>query len=125
MDASPFREFLGGSTYNTMDDLLDDAATGGAASHFITFFLDVRQAERSRRTIGDFIQQWNLVKMGFPASKWYHPFCQKAFNCWRLLHLRCVPRHKRPLDDTDCLSRSVRRNMSQQGICKYSSPSIK
>ena len=124
MDPVPFRNFLAGNEYSSQADFLGDAANGGAAAEFVKWALALRQDSRSRKGLGDFIQEWGRVNAGFQASRWYSAFAQEVFNLWRIMHLRCVPMTSRPLDNVHGQSRAQRRKMSRTGACKNKEPSV-
>ena len=57
MDAAPFRQFLSSKVYASKEDLSEAVGVDKGADAFCTWVLDLRLEWRSRRSVGEYIQQ--------------------------------------------------------------------
>ena len=57
MDAAPFRQFLSSKVYASKEDLSEAVGRDKGADEFCTWVLDLRFEWRSRRSVGEYIQQ--------------------------------------------------------------------
>ena len=64
-----------------------------------------------------FLQWRKWVQLGFAASQWCNTSLRTTFNLWRLMHARCLPRSKHPLDTASGIPGKERRVLSKAGVC--------
>ena len=57
MDPAPFRQFLSSKVYASKEDLSEAVGVDKGAGAFCTWVLDLRFEWRSRRSVGEYIQQ--------------------------------------------------------------------
>ena len=117
MEHIPCGEFLLQWVFNCDDDPALAALQGTAIGKIFTWSVLLCGNERSRYTLGDFLQQRKRVHLGFTAPLWYNTSLQKAFKFWRLVHARCLPWSKLLLEIMSGISRKARCLLSKAGVC--------
>ena len=95
MDAAPFRQFLSSKVYASKEDLSEAVGRDRGADEFCTWVLDLRFEWRSRRSVGEYIQQRDKRTVNCLPDQWFRVAEQEVFNIWSVLHKRCRPRAKR------------------------------
>ena len=95
MDAAPFRQFLSSKVYASKEDLSEAVGVDKGAAAFCTWVLDLRLEWRSRRSVGEYIQQRDRRTVNCLPDQWFRVAEQEIFNILSILHKRCRPRAKR------------------------------
>ena len=123
MDAAPFRQFLSSKVYASKEDLSEAVGVDKGADAFCTWVLDLRLEWRSRRSVGEYIQQRDRRSVNCLPDQWFRVAEQEIFNIWSVLHKRCRPRAKRAVG-VQPKSRVQRRCLAHMGQCSYHVPSF-
>ena len=123
MDAAPFRQFLSSKVYASKEDLSEAVGRDKGADAFCTWVLDLRLEWRSRRSVGEYIQQRDRRTVNCLPDQWFRVAEQDIFNIWSVLHKRCRPRAKRAVG-VQPKSRVQRRCLAHMGQCSYHVPSF-
>ena len=123
MDAAPFRQFLSSKVYASKEDLSEAVGVDKGADAFCTWVLDLRLEWRSRRSVGEYIQQRDRRTVNCLPDQWFRVAEQEIFNIWSVLHKRCRPRAKRAVG-VQPKSRVQRRCLAHMGQCSYNVPSF-
>ena len=118
MDAAPFRQFLSSKVYASKEDLFEAVRVDKGADAFCTWVLDLRLEWRSRRSVGEYIQQRDRRTVNCLPDQWFRVAEQEIFNIWSVLHKRCRPRAKRAVG-VQPKSRVQRRCLAHMGQCSY------
>ena len=90
---------------------------GALAEDFVTWSLQLRRHKHARYELGDLLQQRKRVQLEFTPPLCYNRSLQETFNLWRLMHARCLPRTKRPLETVSGIGRKERHLLSKAGVC--------
>ena len=123
MDAAPFRQFLSSKVYASKEDLCEAVGRDKGADEFCTWVLDLRFEWRSRRSVGQYIQQRDRRTVNCLPDPWFGVAEQEFFNIWSVLHKRCRPRAKSAMG-VQPKSRVQRRCLAHMGQCSYHVPSF-
>ena len=123
MDAAPFRQFLSSKVYASKEDLSEAVGVHKGADAFCTWVLDLRLEWRSRRSVGEYIQQRDRRTVNCLPDQWFRVAEQEIFNIWSVLHKRSRPRAKRAVG-VQPKSRVQRRCLAHMGQCSYNGPSF-
>ena len=97
MDAAPFWRFLSSKVYASNEDLSEVVGRDKGADEFCTWVLDLRFEWRSRRSVGEYIQQRDRRTVHCLPDPWFRVAEQEFFNIWSVLHKRYGPRAKRAI----------------------------
>ena len=116
MDAAPFRQFLISKVYASKEDLSEARGRDKGADEFCTWVLDLRFEWRSRRSVGEYIQQRDKRTVNCLLDTWFRVAEQEFFNIWSVLHNRCGPRSKRAIGVQP--KRGVQRRCLAHMVCK-------
>ena len=123
MDAAPFRQFLSSKVYASKEDLSEAMGVDKGADAFCTWVLDLPLEWRSRRSVGEYIQQRDRRTVNCLPDQWFRVAEQEIFNIWSVLHKRCRPRAKRAVG-VQPKSLVQRRCLAHMGQCSYHVPSF-
>ena len=90
MDAAPFRQFLSSKVYASKEDLSEAVGVDKGADAFCTWVLDLRLEWRSRRSVGEYIQQRDRQTVNCLPDQWFRVAEQEIFNIWSVLGGICL-----------------------------------
>ena len=71
MDAAPFRQFHSSKVYASKEDLSEAVGRDKGADEFCTSVLDLRFEWRSRRFVGEYIQQRDRRAVNCLPDPWF------------------------------------------------------
>ena len=80
MDAAPFRQFLSSKVYASKEDLSEAVGRDKGADEFCMWVLDLRFEWRSRRSVGEDIQQRDMRTVNCLPDPWFCVAEQEVFN---------------------------------------------
>ena len=123
MDVATFRQLLSSKVYASKEDLSEAVNRDKGADEFSTWVLDLRFDWRSRRSVGEYIQQRDMRTVNCLPDPWFRVVEQGFLNIWSVLHKRCRPRAKRAIG-VQPKSRMQRRCLAHMGQCSYHVPSF-
>ena len=115
MDVTPFRQFLSGHQYTSIDGFMLDAVNDGPSAPFLQFALDLRvNRPRAPRTVAAVKEHWN--KQGCPP--WVTLAAEQTWALYLLMRTMAIPRQTGQEDDQEQarpLTYSRRRELTKLG----------